>query len=355
MKDELSFLKINLECAANGMYFGSHKPMDEFSRQLLNTTWLDKLNFAGYSSSRVDFEIQNEFIRYISVYKSFQAILERYEQRVTICLRLNNNDISYTRENLRIEDAIKLIKKIVNKSDEIIKFNNITISEGYEELFIDIKDGWFSYNEINRTIKKIVEISNERIQYCNFVIENLEQLSLDYLFEILSLNEKIKNELMNIRVFCDEELISKYFEYYKSEEFNMKFEIFNKFRNEVDIRRIKEKTILILPLAGHLDSNEGRTYLKMWVFSSLKPNIKEVIVSFKNLKTTRSESTWVKLIELTDILKEREVKLIISDLDKVQLKVINDLGMESKLIIDSMEMRIGKENERNNHITRDLE
>ncbi len=58
-----------------------------------------------------------------------------------------------------------------------------------------------------------------------------------------------------------------------------------------------------------------------------------IIFSFKNLKSTRSSTTWGYLFDLTKNLEKRKKKLILCDIFPYQLEVIKMFGFESKFEI----------------------
>jgi len=154
MKNELEFLQFHLEMASIGEFYGNHTPMDVFSKKLLEKDWIKDLKFSGYSSSRVDFEMEDAQYENIYVYTSFKSILSGKKDRVTI--RLGNDyyeDNVCFRDNIKVKEAVNFLEQYVKEKS--IQFSEIEVDVDMKTIIINLRDEWGSINQMKECINKI--------------------------------------------------------------------------------------------------------------------------------------------------------------------------------------------------------
>ena len=223
MSNDLEFLEINLELAANKMIYGSHPPMNDFSAKLLKEPWLNKLKYSGYSSSCVTFEIENKKIKYVSVFSSYHAILNKYRNRVSLNIYMrDNSDLKYSRENFEIEQAIEILKSLATSKESLENENMVEVDREMDENLIILKDGWYNHTRFIELLEKLSNIEDIERKYI-FKIENLEHFPLDFIFYI---EEKFKKNISRdkrIYIYSKNSEINDYFKYYeeKGEKINL--------------------------------------------------------------------------------------------------------------------------------------
>lgn len=228
MLSDIDFLDINLEYAANGMHFGSHSPMNDFSKKLLNEDWRSGLMYSGYSSSRVDFEIVDAQYKNIFVYTSYKSITSGDHDKVTI--RLENDydekNVCY-RDNLSVDEALRNLENYIKK--KTVQNDNVRMIFEGNNIVIDFKDGWFSTEQMLECTDKLKKANDEEKKNCIFNIENIEKFPWEIIdaIYIISKNKEYKKICV-----CSEEILwneyTKIFEEYYPGE---KLQHFNNIEN----------------------------------------------------------------------------------------------------------------------------
>ena len=231
MLSDIEFLDINLEYAANGMHFGSHRPMNDFSKKLLNEDWRSGLMFSGYSSSRVDFEIDDAQYKNIYVYTSYKSISSGDKDKVTIRLE-NEYDVKNVcyRDNISIDEALENLKYYVKK--KTVKSDNIGTVVEENNIVINFKDGWFSTKQMEECIEKLKKENCKEEKNYIFNIEEIRKFPWEIIDAIYKFSKD--EEYRNICV-CSEEILwneyKKIFEEYYPEE---KLQHFKNIENAIE-------------------------------------------------------------------------------------------------------------------------
>ncbi len=195
MNKDFNYLIANLNDASLGMLFGSHHPMNVFSKKLIQEPWIIDLQYLGYSSSCVYFAIKNADFEYINVYTSYQSIYSKLKDRVTIQLdsKREKKSTSYFRDNITVSEAVKILEKVVTSKKIQNILNQIETKIFKDHLVITLKDDWISIEQFKEILNKNIENINSNIINIIYDIKNIEHLPLEILSIICEFSKEIES------------------------------------------------------------------------------------------------------------------------------------------------------------------